>query len=123
MRQFDHTEGLHLIAYSAALDHPRDVTLDLAALLRERLARGTRRDRRSPGCFKQAVLALRWFLDRTRISQLDRDSAVPVPTRYRLHEAVDLAAQASDIRTVIECARRRASPSSCSTEPWSGPTA
>ncbi|MCM2425065.1 hypothetical protein [Streptomyces sp. RKAG337] len=108
---------------AAALHHPRDVALDMAALLRERLARGTRRDRRSPGCFKQAVLALRWFLDRTRISQLDRDSAVPVPATYCLLEAVDLAAQASDIHTAIECARRRASPISCSTEPWSGPTA
>lgn len=78
LRQFNHTEGLHLIAYFAALDPPRDVALDMAALLRERLARGTRRDRRSPGCFKPAVLALRWFLDRTRISPT---VTAPYPSR------------------------------------------
>ena len=108
MRQFNHTEGLHVIAYSATLDLPREVALHLAALLRsERLARGTRRNRRSLGCFKQAVLALRWFLDGTRISQLARDSAVSVPTAYRyLHEAIDLlAARAPDIHTAVARAK------------------
>jgi hypothetical protein len=108
LRQFNHTEGLHVIAYSATLDLPREVALHLAGLLRgERLARGTRRGRRSLGCFKQAVLALRWFLDGTRVSQLAHDNGVSVPAAYRyLHEAVDLlAAQAPDIHTAIERAR------------------
>lgn len=73
-----------MIAYSATLDLSREVALRLAALLRdERRSRGTRRDRRSLGCFKQAVLALRWFLDGTRISQLACDNVISVPTAYR----------------------------------------
>lgn len=97
-----------MIAYSATLDLSREVALRLAALLRdERRSRGTRRDRRSLGCFKQAVLALRWFLDGTRISQLACDNVISVPTAYRyLHEAIDLlAAQAPDIHTAIARAK------------------
>ena len=83
-RDAPYLTGRQIGAYSATLDLPREVTLHLAALLRgERLARGTRRDRRSLGCFRQAVLALRWFPNGTRISQLTCGNAVSVPMAYR----------------------------------------
>jgi hypothetical protein len=94
-----------MIAYSAALDVPREVALHLAALLRgERVVRGTRRSRRSLGCFKQAVLALRWFLDGTGSSNSPATAPYPSPRPIAYpHEAVDLlAAQAPDIHTAIE---------------------
>ncbi|GAA3485755.1 hypothetical protein GCM10018966_102880 [Streptomyces yanii] len=37
---------------------------------------GTRHGRRALGCFKQAVLILRWFIDGTRLSQLARDNGL-----------------------------------------------
>jgi hypothetical protein len=97
-----------VIAYSATLDLPREVADLLAALLREERRRlGTRRGRRALGCFKQALLTLRWFIDGTRISQLACDNAISVPTAYRcLHEGIAvLAAQAPDIHTAIERAK------------------
>jgi hypothetical protein len=97
-----------VIAYSATLDLPREVALLLAGPLREERRRpGTRRGRRALGCFKQAVLALRWFIDGTRISPLARDNASSVPTACRiLHEGIAvLAAQAPDIHTAIERAQ------------------
>jgi hypothetical protein len=44
----------------------RETVLFVSGLLHaERRRRGTRRGRRSLGCFAQAVLVLRWFLDGT----------------------------------------------------------
>jgi hypothetical protein len=45
-----------VIAYAATLDLPREVALHLAMLLREeRHQLGTRRGRRSLGCFKRCL--------------------------------------------------------------------
>lgn len=55
-----------MIAYRATLDVPRELAQFVARLLwAERLRRGTRRNTRALTCFWQAVLALRWFRDRT----------------------------------------------------------
>lgn len=57
--------------------------LFLSALLRgERVRKGTRQGRRALGTYKQAVLALRWFLDDTRMSALARDNAIAMCIAY-----------------------------------------
>ena len=57
--------------------------LFLSGLLHaERVRRGTRTDTRALGTYKQAVLALRWLFDDTRMSQLARDNGIGVSTAY-----------------------------------------
>ncbi|PPK90166.1 DDE superfamily endonuclease [Kineococcus xinjiangensis] len=83
---------------------PVELAYDLAALLRAHRARiGTRKGRRALGCYQQAVLALRWFRDATRITALARDAGIGLATAYRyLHEViVVLAAQAPDLHEVL----------------------
>lgn len=82
------------VTYTATLDVRRETVLFLAALLHtERRRRGTRKGRRALGCFAQAVLILRWFLDNTRIKQLATDHHISRKTAYRyLHEGIDVLA-------------------------------
>jgi hypothetical protein len=90
------------------LDVRRSTAEHLARLLRShRTEVGTRRGRRALGCFKQAVLILRWFIDGTRLSQLARDNALSTSTAYRyLHEGLTvLAAGAPDLATALERAK------------------
>ena len=71
------------VTYTAVLDVSEDSVLFLSGLLRaERIRRGTRTATRSLGTYKQAVLALRWLFDDTRISQLARDNGIGVSTAY-----------------------------------------
>lgn len=82
--------------------------LFLARLLHaERQRRGTRAGTRSLGCFKQAVLILRWFLDGTRMAQLARDNAISKSTGYDyLHEGIDvLAAQTPSLYGALLAAK------------------
>lgn len=59
------------VTYTAVLDVKRSTAEHLASLLRDhRIAARTRKGRRALGCFKQAVLVLRWFLDGARLAQL-----------------------------------------------------
>lgn len=93
------------ITYTAVLDVRRDTAESLARLLREHRDRlGTRKNTRSLGAFKQAVLVLRWFVDGTRLSQLARDNGISLPTAYRyLHEGLTvLADHAPDLSTALE---------------------
>ncbi|MER5915015.1 transposase family protein [Streptomyces sp. NPDC001982] len=90
------------------LDVQRSTAEHLARLLRSHRAEvGTRRGRRALGCFKQAVLILRWFVDGTRVSQLARDNGLSSSTAYRyLHEGLTvLAAGAPDLATALERAK------------------
>ena len=82
------------VAYTALLSVREETVLYLASLLNaERTRRGTRRERRALGCFKQAVLVLRWFLDNTRMTQLAADNTIGSSTAYRyLHEGIDVLA-------------------------------
>jgi DDE superfamily endonuclease len=96
------------VTYTAVLDVPRSTAEHLARLLRERRAEiGTRRGRRALGCFRQAVLILRWFVDGTRLAQLARDNGLSTSTAYRyLHEGLSvLAAGAPDLATALERAK------------------
>ncbi len=71
------------VTYTAVLDVSEDSVLFLSGLLHaERVRRGTRTDTRALGTYRQAVLALRWLFDDTRISQLARDNDISVSTVY-----------------------------------------
>jgi len=85
----------------------RETVLFVSGLLHaERRQRGTRKGRRALGCFAQAVLILRWFIDGTRIKQLAVDNAISVKTVYRyLHEGIDLlAAHAPNLHQALAVA-------------------
>src|SRR6266536_6208019 len=84
------------VTYTATLTTREETVLYLAGLLRaERVRRGTRAGTRALGCFNQAVMVIRWFLDGTRLAQLAGDNAISRSTAYDyLHEGVGvLAAQ------------------------------
>src|SRR6185312_12129699 len=79
--------------------HPGLVRFLARLLAAERRLRGTPDRSRKLTPRGQAVLALRWFRDRTRIEALGRDHGVSRATAYRyVAEAVDvLAAQVPDV--------------------------
>lgn len=83
------------VTYTAVLSAREETVLFLSNLLHaERRRRGTRTGRRALGCFAQAVLVLRWFLDGTRVAQLAADNAIGGSTAYRyLHEGIDTLAE------------------------------
>jgi hypothetical protein len=96
------------VTYTSVLPVRDDTVEFLAGLLAaERLRRGTRAETRSLSCHDQAVLALRWFLDGTRMSQLARDNAIGKSTGYDyLHEGIDvLAARAPSLHGALLAAK------------------
>ena len=87
------------------LDVPAELLRYLSRLLAaERRRRGTPARSRKLTCRDQAILALRWFRDRTRIEALGRDHGVSRATAYRyVAEAVDvLSAQAPGLPEALE---------------------
>jgi hypothetical protein len=63
-----------LIRGEAVLPVAEGTVLLVSGLLAaERRRRGTRGRRRALGCYRQAVLVLRWFCDGTRLAQLVAD--------------------------------------------------
>lgn len=71
------------ITYEAVLDVSESTVQFLAGLLHaERARRGTRKNTRALGEYKQAVLVLRWFLDDARMVDLARDNRIAVSTAY-----------------------------------------
>ncbi|WP_194924380.1 HARBI1 family protein [Catenulispora pinisilvae] len=97
-----------MVTYTAVLDVREETVFFLARLLCLRRAElGTRRGRRALGCYRQAVLVLRWFLDGTRIAQLACDNGIGKSTAYRaLHEGIDaLAAAAPGLPEAIAAAK------------------
>ena len=107
------------VTYSAVLDVSEDSVLFLSGLLHaERVRRGTRTGTRALGTYRQAVLALRWLFDDTRMSQLPgqrhrcltaydyRDEAITVLAAGKpsLHGAL-LAAKAPGTPTCCWTAR------------------
>jgi hypothetical protein len=98
-----------VIAYRATLDVPRELVRFTAKLLAaERRRRGTPAGSRALTCFWEAVLALRWFRDRTSPGALARDHGISRATAYRyIDEVIDvLAEQAPDLRQALERARK-----------------
>jgi hypothetical protein len=96
------------VTYSAVLPVSEETVLFVSALLAaERRRRRTRSRRRALGCYRQAVLVLRWFCDGTRLAQLAVDHRIGPSTANRnLHEAIDvLAASAPGLRGALLAAR------------------
>src|SRR3954470_8354087 len=106
-----HTEVVGVsdpVTYTAVLPASEETVLFVSGLLAvERRRRGTRGRRRALGCYRQAVLVLRWFLDGTRLAQLAGDNRIGRSTAYRyLHEGIDvLAAPAPGLRGALLAAR------------------
>src|SRR3954468_3374300 len=101
------------VTYTAVLPVTEETVLFVSALLAaERRRRGTRSRRRVLGCYRQAVMVLRWFLDGTRLAQLAADHRIGRSTAYRyLHEGIDaLAAQAPGLRGALLAARAAGHP-------------
>jgi hypothetical protein len=96
------------VTYTAALPVREETVLFLSGLLHaERQRLGTRTGTRALGCFKQAILVLRWLLDGTRITQLANDNQISRSTGYTyLHEGITvLAARAPDLSSVLLAAK------------------
>jgi hypothetical protein len=75
------------VTYEAVLDVSEDSVLFLSGLLHaERVRRGTRKDTRALGTYKQAVMVLRWFFDDTRMTQLARDNGIGKSTAYQYRD-------------------------------------
>jgi hypothetical protein len=96
------------VIYTAVLPVDEDTVQFVSALLAGgRRRRRTRPKRRALGCYRQAVLVLRWFLDGTRLAQLAADNRIGRSTAYRyLHEGIDvLADRAPGLRGALLAAR------------------
>ena len=94
-----------MIPYRAMLDVPAELLRYLTRLLTaERRRRGTPARSRKLTCRDQALLALRWFRDRTRIDRLAVDHGVSRATAYRyVAEAADvLSAQAPALDEALD---------------------
>jgi hypothetical protein len=101
------------VTYTAVLPVSEETVLFVSGLLAaERRRRGTRGRRRALGCYRQAVLVLRWFCDGTRLAQLAADNRIGSSTAYRyLHEGIDvLAAAAPGLRGALLAARAAGHP-------------
>src|SRR4051794_18469053 len=101
------------VSYTAVLPVRESTVLFVSALLgAERRRRGTRPRRRALGCYRQAVLVLRWFCDSTPPAQLAADNRIGRSTAYRyLHDGIDaLAAQAPGLRGALPAARAAGHP-------------
>src|ERR671910_3812605 len=85
------------VIYTAVLPVDEDTVRFVSALLAaDRRRRRTRPKRRALGCYRQAVLVLRWFLDGTLLAQLAADNEIGRSTAYRyLHEGIDILAAAA----------------------------
>lgn len=96
------------VTYTAVLSVSEQTVWFVSGLLAaERRRRGTRARRRALGCYRQAVLVLRWFCDGTRLAQLAADDQISSSTGYRyLHEGIDaLAAQSPGLHGALLAAR------------------
>jgi hypothetical protein len=96
------------VAYEAVLDVSEGSVLFLSMLLHDgRVRRGTRKDTRAMGTYKQAVLVLRWFLDDTRMSGLARDNGISSSTAYAYRDEgiAVLAALAPSLHGALLAAR------------------
>jgi hypothetical protein len=102
-----------LIPYRAMLDVPAELLRYLTRLLAaERRRRGTPARSRKLTCREQALLALRWFRDRTRPERLAADHGISRATAYPcVDEAVDvLSAQAPGLDEALERALAEGAP-------------
>src|SRR3712207_5472242 len=96
------------VTYPAVLPVSEQTVLFVSALLAaERRRRRSRSRRRALGCYRQAVLILRWVCDGTRLAQLAADNRIGRSTAYPdLHEGIDApAAQAPGLSGALPAPR------------------
>jgi hypothetical protein len=96
------------VTYNAVLPVGEHTVLFLSGLLHtERRRLGTRAGTRSLGCYRQAILVLRWLLDGTKVKQLAVDNALSRSTGYAyLHEGLKvLAAGAPGLQSALLAAK------------------
>ncbi|MFV2104792.1 transposase family protein [Micromonospora sp. LOL_024] len=96
------------VTCTATLSVREETVLFLSGLLgAERQRRETRAENRALGCFKQAILVIRWFLDGVRVKQLAADNTVSLSTGYAyLHEGIGvLAAHAPSLKSALLAAK------------------
>ena len=101
------------VTYTAVLPVDEETVLFVSGLLAaEQRRRRTRAGRRALGCYRHAVLILRWFCDGTRLAELAADNRIGRSTAYRyLHEGIDvLAAAAPGLRGALLAARAAGHP-------------
>lgn len=99
-----HQSGLHVIAYRAMLDVPRELVRYLSRLLAaERRAVGTRKGTRALTCFYQAILILVWFRKGGDKTLLGTGFGVSRATAYRyVAEGIRvLTAQAPELHAAL----------------------
>ncbi len=99
------TGRLHVIAYRAMLDVPRQLVHFVAELLRtRRYTLGTRKGTRALTCWHQALFALVWFRKRDDIALIGKGFGISAATAYRYRNEVItvLAAQAPDLHQALE---------------------
>ena len=94
------------VTYTAVLPVCEHTVLFLSGLLHaERRRLGTRAGTRSLGCYRQAILVLRWLLDGTRIRQLATDNQHQPVDRLRLPARGHHRARRPGSRPAIGAAR------------------
>lgn len=78
----------------------------------ERRRLGTTAGTRSLGCYRQAILVLRWLLDGTRIAQLAADNTISRSTGYAyLHEGLTvIAGRAPGLNSALLAAKMAGCP-------------
>jgi hypothetical protein len=83
------------VTYTATLPVSEDTMVFVSDLLHAQRRRlGTRAGTRSLGCYRQAILVLRWLLDGTRITQPAIDNQISRSTGYAyLHEGLTVIAE------------------------------
>src|SRR2546430_10595781 len=95
------------VTYTAVLPAHEETVLFVSGLLHaERRRLGTRAGTRSMGCFKQAILVLRWLLDGTRVAQLAVDNQISRSTRIRLPARRHHRARRPSSRPAVSAAGR-----------------
>src|SRR3954462_2920076 len=96
------------VTYTATLPVREETVLVVSGLLHaERQRLGTRAGTRSLGCYRQAILVLRWLVDGTRITQMAVDNQVSRSPGYAyLHEGLTvIAVQAPVLSSVLHAAK------------------
>jgi hypothetical protein len=84
------------VTYTAVLPVAEETVHFVSGLLAAERRRRARGRRRVLGCYRQAVLVLRWFLDGTRLAQLAADHRIGRSTAHRyLHEGIAARAAAA----------------------------
>lgn len=98
-----------MLTYRATLDVPLATAARVARWLQAHRRRvDVRPWQRAASCWVQAVLALRWLKDDTKLPALARDAGISQATAYRyLHEALEVIADhGPDLHEVLEQGRR-----------------